>query len=92
MLKLSDLLKSIVSDVKNYESVNIKSMTNDSREVVGGALFLAYSGFHVDGRNYIQDAIDRGAAAICYDPDNYNLLGKYSVPLIPIENLKIKIM
>lgn len=39
-------------------------LTSDSRRVVAGDIFLAYPGDEADGRNYIDDAIERGAAAV----------------------------
>jgi UDP-N-acetylmuramoyl-L-alanyl-D-glutamate--2,6-diaminopimelate ligase len=39
----------------------------DSRKVVEGSLFIAIEGTQVDGHNFIQKAIDKGAVAIvCY--------------------------
>lgn len=36
----------------------------DSRQLGPGDVFFACPGLHGDGRDYIQDAIDRGAAAV----------------------------
>lgn len=42
----------------------IKSIAYDSREIEPGSLFVAISGFTVDGHEYIDQAIDNGATAI----------------------------
>lgn len=42
----------------------ITRITADSRQVVPGALFVAYRGAGVDGHRFIPDALQRGAAAI----------------------------
>jgi UDP-N-acetylmuramyl-tripeptide synthetase len=43
------------------------AVTDDSRQVLPGALFLAYPGEAADGRRYIADAIARGAAAVLWE-------------------------
>jgi len=43
---------------------DITLITTDSRQVIPGALFVAYPGVAVDGHRFIADAIARGAAAI----------------------------
>lgn len=45
-------------------SEKIKSITTDSRQVEPGALFIAIKGERVDGHNYIQQAFEKGAAAV----------------------------
>jgi len=51
----------------------ISSITFDSNQTNPGALFCALSGTHVDGRQYIDSAIDRGARAIMHSraPNTY---------------------
>lgn len=43
------------------------SITADSRKVQAGSLFLAYPGSHSDGRQYIAQAIQAGAAAVVWE-------------------------
>lgn len=45
-------------------------LTSDSRRVQPGDVFLAYPGDANDGRNYIAQAIEQGAAAVLYDDAN----------------------
>ena len=47
----------------------INGITEDSRKVVPGNLFVAYKGVAVDGRDFIMDAMQRGAAAIVIEED-----------------------
>ncbi len=42
----------------------ITSLHNDSRDVKPGGLFIAVRGFKIDGHDYVQDALGRGAAAV----------------------------
>ena len=44
-------------------------VADDSRQVRPGDVFLAYPGGVADGRRYIEDAIARGAVAVCWSPE-----------------------
>ncbi len=44
--------------------LDITSVTDDSRRVEPGALFVAHRGVQADGHDYIGDALARGAAAL----------------------------
>lgn len=46
------------------ENPLIDGIAYDSREVRAGYLFVAVAGFHVDGHDYIGDAVARGAVAV----------------------------
>ena len=64
-MKLSEL----VSGLPYVESISggdpdITHITGDSRQVTPGALFVACPGLSVDGRRFIPNAVERGAAAI----------------------------
>jgi len=49
--------------------VDIKDVIYDSRKVTPGCLFICITGFKVDGHQYIQDAINKGAAAVVVEKD-----------------------
>ena len=64
-MKLSILLRSLPDKkVHNFQQVNIRSITDDSRKVVTGSLFVAVKGLTVDGHDFILKAIERGAKVI----------------------------
>ena len=44
-------------------SIAIRGVTDDSRAVAPGMLFVAVPGLHVDGHDYVESAAARGAAA-----------------------------
>ena len=67
-MKLSDIIKDCgVLAVQGRGDVEITSVTNDSRRVTPGSLFIAVNGCGNDGRQYIDKAIENGAAAILYE-------------------------
>ncbi|MES2770482.1 MAG: UDP-N-acetylmuramoyl-L-alanyl-D-glutamate--2,6-diaminopimelate ligase [Pseudomonadota bacterium] len=47
--------------------INPTNVVDDSRQVAPGDLFLAYPGATTDGRCYIGEAIERGAAAVFWE-------------------------
>lgn len=56
-----------ILSVKGNTCIDICSICNDSRKAEENALFVAITGFAVDGHSYIQTAIDKGAKAIIFD-------------------------
>ncbi|WP_257263064.1 UDP-N-acetylmuramoyl-L-alanyl-D-glutamate--2,6-diaminopimelate ligase [Endozoicomonas sp. ONNA2] len=45
----------------------LSHLTLDSRRITGGELFIAIPGIQSDGRHYIADALEKGAAAVLVD-------------------------
>lgn len=62
-------------------------VTNNSKEVKKGSLFIALPGSKHDGRDYISEAIKKGASAIIYEKKNFIYNSKVKVPVIGIDNL-----
>lgn len=77
------------------KDIQVQSITHDSRKVVKGALFLAFPGLHVDGRNFISNAIAQGVAAVVYEnSEGYQLPDEFKsipIPLVGINQLSAKI-
>ncbi len=65
MKLLSDILyKTRLEEIVGSTNLAISSVTFDSRQVKKDSLFIAAIGVTVDGHNYIDKAIEMGAAAI----------------------------
>lgn len=65
MKLLSDILyKTTLEEIVGSTNLAISSVTFDSRQVRKDSLFIATVGVTVDGHNYIDKAIEMGAAAI----------------------------
>ena len=58
-----------VISVRGNAGIEIRSVCNDSRKVVPGALFVAVKGFASDGHDYINAVVEKGAAAIIYEDE-----------------------
>ena len=64
-MKLDALARALTDyQIENAHDVDITQITSDSRQVMPGALFVAYPGIHVDSARFIPDAIQRGAVAV----------------------------
>ncbi|MFZ4076383.1 MAG: UDP-N-acetylmuramoyl-L-alanyl-D-glutamate--2,6-diaminopimelate ligase [Legionellaceae bacterium] len=87
-MKLSDLIAPF-SEPTQVEC-EVSGLANDSRAVEPGDLFMAYPGAQVDGRLFMLDAIQKGAVAVLYDPEDYSCRSE-TIPLIPITDLASKL-
>ena len=71
--------------------IALSGIVTDSRRVSHGDLFLALPGFAADGRDYIEAAVQAGAAAVLVEPfvsAQGRKLPQVSVPLISVMDLK----
>ncbi|MDQ8039971.1 MAG: UDP-N-acetylmuramoyl-L-alanyl-D-glutamate--2,6-diaminopimelate ligase, partial [Rickettsiella sp.] len=65
----------------------ITGLCQDSRQLEAGNLFFAYPGVQSDGRNFLQEVIEKGASAVLLEPDENRLIPGASIPIIPLANL-----
>src|SRR5262245_37282971 len=63
-LERQGLLRSVLGGASPTASVAVSGVALDSRRVAPGTLFAALTGQHVDGLEFVSDAVTRGAAAI----------------------------
>jgi len=68
-------------------SVLIRNLRLASSEVQAGDLFFAVPGTKSDGRAYIKDALERGAAAVIYQANNAPPMPQSTVPMLAVEHL-----
>lgn len=59
----------------------------DSRHIQAGDVFFALKGKTSDGRNYIDKAIENGAAVVVYEERDGNISAEVEVPCLPVDNL-----
>lgn len=71
-MKLNDIISNIqVTAIHGNNNPVITSVTFDSRMVCEGALFVAVKGTSTDGHDYIDSALEKGAAAIVCEKSGY---------------------
>ena len=89
-------LQHLIHDIKKIDTSwdrKIAALSLDSREIKKDTLFLACVGTEQDGRNFIDTAIENGAAAVLADADfdSEDRLVEHngeSVPVIYVNDLK----
>ncbi len=62
-------LKQILQGCENIKAkgdldLDIKDITNDSRKVKDGTMFIAIKGFDVDGHEFLKSAVENGACCV----------------------------
>ena len=77
---------------KDLVTAPFYSLTADSRKVDVGSLFLAYKGEKSDGRDFIAQAIQNGAAGVMFDDSEFSWEERanenWHVPRIAVSNLR----
>lgn len=69
-MKLKDVLNGIdIELIKGETDIEISELRYDSREVEENNLFIAVSGFEADGHDYIENAVENGAAAVLIEKE-----------------------
>jgi len=68
------------------QNLEIRGLSADSRKIGPGYLFAALPGTQVDGRNFIDDALGRGAVAVLAEPGTVLDESERPVALITDEN------
>lgn len=70
------------------QGVTARHITADSRKVTAGSLFLAYPGERTDGRQFIQQALMQGAAAVLWEQSGFEWKPQWQVPNLPVAGLR----
>lgn len=82
-MKLPKLLHDIIVI---DEPIEIKNLSLDSRSISAGDLFFAYPGTKVDGRQFIDQAIQKGACAVLAEGDAKKEI-RQNVPIYYVPHL-----
>lgn len=95
LMNLNDLLSDYITDDK-FNDINISGLSLDSRTVTKNDLFIAIKGETVNGIEFINHAIELGAAAVLWEADETveaikinwrKTSSNIEVPIIAIDNL-----
>ncbi len=88
---LQQLLNGIVI-LPEHLNVTIQGMALDSRQIKPGDVFFAFKGTHLDGREFIVDAIKKGAIAILIEAEEAGAIHtENAVPVIPVRHLSRRV-
>lgn len=84
-MKLSEILR---EDFEVMGDINIEfnDVQYNSKETEKGTLFIAIPGHNMDGHNFIDEALDRGAIAVVYEKTRYKPVKDDNVTWIGVNN------
>ena len=89
MMKLKNLINGlIIADIKGNLDLDITSVCYDSRKAIKGSIFVAISGFSVDGHNFIGQAIKNGAKALVVEKDIKDIHVDGDITIIKVNNAR----
>lgn len=93
-MKLAQLLKEYKLPQEVGE-IEVRALTLDSRRVESGSVFVALKGAKADGKNFIVQAIDKGAVAVFVEAKTFSVSAESdsakSVPQISIPRLSARL-
>ena len=85
-MKINELLEKLnLKRIKDSDSVEVKGIVEDSREVLPGYIFVAVKGEKDNGTKYIDEAVNRGAVFVLAD-EKENI--KPVIPFGAVKNIK----
>ncbi|MBA2251653.1 MAG: UDP-N-acetylmuramoyl-L-alanyl-D-glutamate--2,6-diaminopimelate ligase, partial [Nitrospirales bacterium] len=64
--------------------VHVTSLTDDSRQIKPGTLFVAVKGERVDGHSYVRQAVAAGAAALIVQ--DASVVQEQTVPIVEVRD------
>lgn len=82
-MRLSALLTASGLDADVSSNPSVRDVSEDSREITPGMLFVAVQGNDRDGMEYVDDAVARGAVGVISDRP-----AKVSVPVIQVHDTR----
>jgi len=91
-LRLDELAREIPgrADVRGAAATRVTGVSQDSRRVARGDLFVARRGARVDGARFVEDACRRGAAAVLSsDPEALAAAATADVPAIAVDDVAV---
>src|SRR5256714_7927637 len=87
--KVSDASIGATEWPPSIEDIKISGIAYDSREVGPGGLFVTVPCFHTDGRNFLAEAVQRGAVVAIGEPLQQEALSSLPLPYIEVNDIRI---
>ena len=85
-VQIAELLKDWPCAVKGSTRAEISGIEDDTRKITAGALYIARRGQTYNGKNFLTEALEKGAAAIAIDDELLFDSVDFPVPLIWVPN------
>ncbi len=81
-----------MTDFPDLPAASVTSLSLDSRQIRPGGLFIGLRGSRVQGADFIDDALARGAAAVVVETERAAELSfRGAVPLVQVPNLRARV-
>ena len=84
---MADTIDEILDWFKT-KGLHVNALAIDSRRVNPGDVFLAFPGESSDGRRFIGQAMERGAAAVLWEKEGFDWQAEAPIPQRPVANLR----
>lgn len=81
--EITSMIK-VENDISKYATVEVSGVCIDTRKVEKGNLFIPFKGQNVDGHQFVEDAIKKGASASLWQNDVPN--PPTDIPLLFVED------
>lgn len=81
-------VRAAASELLAALGVAVARLVSDSRRISPGDAFAAYPGERADGRDFIPDALARGAAGVLWEARDFSWDARWNCPQVPVMNLK----
>jgi UDP-N-acetylmuramoyl-L-alanyl-D-glutamate--2,6-diaminopimelate ligase len=80
-MKLKKIIENLsgIKKIEGKPSVEIKGLASDSKAIKDGYLFAAIKGSRLNGNDFINEAIDRGAGAVLLESGNDGIFKRNTV-------------
>ncbi|MDA8415862.1 MAG: UDP-N-acetylmuramoyl-L-alanyl-D-glutamate--2,6-diaminopimelate ligase [Betaproteobacteria bacterium] len=75
----------------DFEGLSCRNLCADSRQICPGDTFLAFPGVQGDGRHFIPQAIQGGAAHVLWESQGFNWDAEWRVPQRAVMGLRDKV-
>lgn len=70
------------------QGARVTGLAADSRSLAAGEVFVAYPGVRSDGRQFISEAIARGASAVLWERQGFQWNAEWRVPNLSVDDLR----
>lgn len=88
-MRLESLLKGVpIVSLRGSSTIEIESVTADSRDCAPGALFVAVPGFNVDGAMFLDSAVEKGAVAVVTEKPEALRRAKADLAVVQVRNAR----
>lgn len=84
--EIADTSNGLISYVSGDRSLKVRTVEYDSRKAMAGSLFVAVSGFALDGHSFVRKAAEQGASAVLVEEGRTDEFSDIGIPILVTKN------